>query len=85
MAKIGNFWLMCSDGSNTILSNIERTRTPYFRTSNELKRVHVMVIQLEHPIFGFEHLNIKLGTSIQKHFTILLKKIEMCWQKFTNF
>ena len=88
-----------SDGSNTILSNIDRTRTcpfvddrtrtPYFwlrtiepntvfttftkllieltrtsffRTSNELERVHLMVIDLDHPIFGFERSNIELRT-----------------------
>ena len=27
----------------------------FFLTSNELKRVHLLVIKLEHPIFGFEH------------------------------
>ena len=103
-----------SDGSNTILSNIERTRTSFFehrtnsnvfiywwsnsntlfmasndrtsnfepnraftrftkllfeltrtslfRTSNELERVHLLVIEPEHPIFGFEHSNIELRT-----------------------
>ena len=49
-----------SDGSNTILSNIDRTRI--FRTSNELERVHLLVIELEHPIFGFERSNIELRT-----------------------
>ena len=105
-------WL--SDGSNTILSNIERTwtsffehrtnsnvfiywwsnsntlflasndrtsnfepnralnrftellfkltRTSLFWTSNELKRVHLLVIELEHPNFGFERSNIELRT-----------------------
>ena len=32
------------------------------QTSNELKRVHVLVIELEHPIFGFERMDIKHGT-----------------------
>ena len=98
------FLLFCSDELNTILSNIERTRTSFFehrtnsnvfiywrlnsntsilasneqisnlkgltwftkssieqtgplvfRTSNGLKRVHLLVIELEHPLFGFEH------------------------------
>ena len=31
-----------------------------FRTSNELERVHLLVIELEHTIFGFEQSNIKL-------------------------
>ena len=102
-----------SDGSNTILSNIEQTRTSIFRTStnpnmfiywwsnsntlflasneqtnikpkraiirftnllikqtrtsifwtiNELHRVHLLVIELEHPIFCFDWLNIELQT-----------------------
>ena len=41
---------------------IELTRTSFFRTSNELERVHLMVIELEHPIFGFERSNIELRT-----------------------
>ena len=81
-----------SDGSNTILLNIDRTWTHYFwlqtiehrtsnligpsldllnsltkrlehqmnwnlifRTLNELERVHLLVIELKHPIFGFKH------------------------------
>ena len=46
--------VLVSDGSNTIFSNIDRTRT-----SNELERVHLLVIELEHPIFGFERSNIE--------------------------
>ena len=38
-------------------SLIELTRTSFFRTSNELERVHLMVIELKHPIFGFERSN----------------------------
>ena len=92
--------------SNTILSNIDRTRTSFFehrtnsnvficwwsnsntlflasndrtsnfepnrafttltksliRTLNELERVHLMVIELKHPIFGFEQTNIEHWT-----------------------
>ena len=52
---------VCSDGSNTILSNIDRTRTSFFEhRMNELERVHLLVIELEHPIFGFERSNIEL-------------------------
>ena len=40
----------------------ELTRTSLFRTSNELERVHLLVIELEHPIFGFERSNIELRT-----------------------
>ena len=34
--------------------------TPFYRTLNELERVHLLLIELEHPIFGFERLNIEL-------------------------
>ena len=37
---------------------IELTRTLFFRLSNESKRVHLFVIKLEHPIFGFKRSNI---------------------------
>ena len=43
-------------------SLIELTLTLFFQTLNELERVHQLVIELEHPIFGFERLNIKLQT-----------------------
>ena len=33
-----------------------------FRTSNQLKHVHLLVIELEHPIFGFEQTNIEHQT-----------------------
>ena len=77
-----------SDGSNTILLNINRTRTSFFesniepnraftkftkliieltrtsffRTSNEFKRVHLLEIELGHPIFAFERSNIEFRT-----------------------
>ena len=35
------------------------SRTPFYRTSNELERVHLLVIELERPIFGFELTNIE--------------------------
>ena len=41
---------------------IELTRTSFFRTSNELERVHFVVIELEHSILGFERSNIELRT-----------------------
>ena len=43
-----------SDGSNTIVSNI------IFRSSNELKNLHLLVIELKHPILGFDLSNIEL-------------------------
>ena len=41
---------------------IEQTRTSFFRTSNGLERVHLLLIELKHPIFGFEGSNIELQT-----------------------
>ena len=38
-------------------------RTPFYQTSNTLKRVHLLVIELRHPIFSLEWLNIKLQHS----------------------
>ena len=55
-------------------------RTPFYRTSNELKhhfsnieleRVHLLVIELEHPIFGFERSNIEPNRAFTR-FTNLL-------------
>ena len=115
--------LLSSDGSNTILSNIDRTRTSYFehrtnsnmficwwsnsntlflasndrtsnfepntvfttftkllieltwtsfsRTSNELERVHLIVIELKHPIFGFERSNFELRTLFDPSLSII--------------
>ena len=34
-------------------------QTPFYRTSNELECVHLLVIEHEHPIFGFERMNIE--------------------------
>ena len=44
----------------TRFSNLlmELTQTSFFRTSNQLERVHLSVIEHEHPIFGFEGSNI---------------------------
>ena len=41
---------------------IELTRTSFFQTSNELERVYLMMIELKHPIFGFERSNIEVRT-----------------------
>ena len=46
--------LLNSDVSNTILLNIEGTRI-----SIKLEHVHLLVIELEHPIFGFERTKIE--------------------------
>ena len=37
-------------------------RTPFHRTWDELQCVHLLVIELEHPILGFERSNIELRT-----------------------
>ena len=39
---------------------IEQTQTSFFRTPNELERVHILVIELEYPIFCFKWSNIEL-------------------------
>ena len=41
---------------------IQLTRTSIFQTSNRFERVHLLVIELEHPTFGFERSNIELRT-----------------------
>ena len=51
------FWLRTNE-LRTL--NVILTRTSIFSTSNELKHVHLVVIELEHPIFGLERLYIKL-------------------------
>ena len=38
----------------------QRNLITLFRTSNKLKRVHLLVIELKHNIFAFERLNIEL-------------------------
>ena len=37
----------------SVLKSIVMGRTPYYRTSNELKCVYLLVINLEHPIFCY--------------------------------
>ena len=41
---------------------IELTQRSFLRTSNEPKHVHLIVIKLEHAIFGFKRSNIELWT-----------------------
>ena len=47
--------------------------TPFYWTSNKLERGHLLVIELEHPIFGFEQKNIEQWTQI---FWNAYKKLE---------
>ena len=50
----------------------------FFPLLNELERVHLLVIELEHPIFGFERSNIELRTlfdpslSVRYEFTFFI-------------
>ena len=37
---------------------MEQTQISFFRTSNRLDSVHIFVIKFEHPIFGFERMDI---------------------------
>ena len=46
-------------GISTVM---EQNRTLVFQTLNKLEHVHRLVIELEHPIFGFERSNIELRT-----------------------
>ena len=41
-------------------SFLEQTPISFFRTSIELEHVHLLVMEFEHPIFGFEQSNIQL-------------------------
>ena len=43
-----------------------------FRTSNKLKRDHLLVIEFERPIFGFEGSNIELGTLFDPSLQLLI-------------
>ena len=57
------FWLRTNFEPNrafTIFTKllIELTRTAFFRTLNELERVHLLVIELKHLNFGFERMDI---------------------------
>ena len=44
---------------------IKLNQTSFFRTSNEPKHVLLVIIELEHPNFGFVRSNIELRTSLQ--------------------
>ena len=54
-------------------SLIELTQTSFFRTSNELERVHLMVIELEHPILGFEQTNIEPNRAFSRFPKLLME------------
>ena len=52
--------IIASDWSNTIFIEHRINSNIIFQTSNELERVHLLAIELEHHIFGFERSNIEL-------------------------
>ena len=51
---------------------IELTRKSFFRTSNELERVHLLIIELEHPILASNDLTLNFEHS-STHHQILIK------------
>ena len=61
------FWLWTNGHRTSNLKGVQyiykishRTdRTSFFRTSNRLEHVHLLIIELEHPIFGFKSSNIE--------------------------
>ena len=64
---------------------IELTRTSLFWTSNELDCIHLFVIELKHPIFGFdqskfEHCLTHLYKFISCLFTIFSRRFMDSWQ-----
>ena len=75
------FWLRTNEHRTkkafTIFTKslIELTQTSIFRTSNELERVHLLVIELEHPIFGFEHWTLFDPSLFRKYVTQLRQEI----------
>ena len=44
-----------------------------FRTLNKLKCVHLLVIKLEHPIFGFERTNIEPNRAFTRFTKLLIE------------
>ena len=41
---------------------MEQTRKSFFQTLNGLERIHLLVIELEHPIFVFKQIEVKYQT-----------------------
>ena len=55
---------------------IELTQTSYFKTCNKLEHVHLLAIELIHPIFSLEQLNIELRTYFDAPLSISLRSLE---------
>ena len=49
---------------------IIRTKDISFRTSNEIERVQLLVIELEHLNFGFERTDIEHRLDLLNHFLV---------------
>ena len=63
---------------------IKQTWTSSFRTSNELERVHFLVIEFKHPIFGFKQSNIELRTQFNPSLTVW-RFLHVCLEKLEVF
>ena len=46
----------------------------FFRTLNKLERVHLLVIELKHPNFGFERINIEPNMAFTRFTKLLIKQ-----------
>ena len=69
---------------------IELSETSFFRTLNELECVYLIVIKLEHPIFGYKWSNIRVPSILatftyqKTGFIIVVKWYENPKNSFTN-
>ena len=54
------------------------------RTLNQLEHIHLLGIELEHPIFGFERSNIELRTFVKLSFELHLVKISLEILRYLN-
>ena len=46
-----------------------------FSTPNELEHVHLLVIELEHPIFGFERTDIEPNRAFTRFTKLLIERV----------
>ena len=60
-------------------SLFELTRTSLIRTSNQFERVHLLVMKLGHPIFGFKRLTIELRTLFDPSLYRILPLMSTWW------
>ena len=54
------------------------------RTSNILDRVHLLIIELEHPIFGFEGTNIEPNGAFTRFTKLLIKLTRTSFFRTSN-